>query len=280
MAGTTSNFGVRYPEAADAVNVETDIAEPYEEFDQLIAGRAAADHTHADMATDAEVAAAVAALVDSSPAALNTLNELAAAIGDDANFAATMTTALAGKASTADLATHAADTSSVHGVTDMTALLDASDHALIDHAGIPGVGTEGINAAIAEHSADTTAVHGIDDTSLLATTTAVTAAIAAAALVTANRQTDSYTLVASDANKVVEMNKATANALTLPPDVFTAGQFGEGVQWGAGQTTITPGAGVTIRSSGGKLKTTAQYSSFTWRCVASNEFIVAGELST
>lgn len=40
----------------------------------------------------------LAALVDSAPGALDTLNELAAALGDDANFAATVTTALAGKA--------------------------------------------------------------------------------------------------------------------------------------------------------------------------------------
>jgi hypothetical protein len=39
-------------------------------------------------------AAGIAALVDSSPGTLDTLNELAAAIGDDANFATTMTTAL------------------------------------------------------------------------------------------------------------------------------------------------------------------------------------------
>lgn len=40
------------------------------------------------------IAAAVTALVDSSPATLDTLNELAAALGDDPNFAATITTAL------------------------------------------------------------------------------------------------------------------------------------------------------------------------------------------
>lgn len=39
-------------------------------------------------------------IVDAAPAALDTLNELAAAIGDDANFAGTVTTALAGKAPT------------------------------------------------------------------------------------------------------------------------------------------------------------------------------------
>jgi hypothetical protein len=39
----------------------------------------------------------IATLIASAPGALNTLDELAAAMGDDANFAATMTTALAGK---------------------------------------------------------------------------------------------------------------------------------------------------------------------------------------
>ncbi|ELY4345869.1 phage tail protein [Cronobacter sakazakii] len=49
------------------------------------------------IATTAFVKAAIAALVASSPAALDTLSELAAALGNDANFAATMTKALAGK---------------------------------------------------------------------------------------------------------------------------------------------------------------------------------------
>lgn len=52
------------------------------------------------IATAAFVQAAIASLVDTSPAALDTLNELAAALGDDANFATTMTNALAGKAAT------------------------------------------------------------------------------------------------------------------------------------------------------------------------------------
>ncbi|SDP46069.1 Phage tail-collar fibre protein [Ralstonia sp. 25mfcol4.1] len=49
-------------------------------------------------ASTAFVAAAIAALVNASPAQLDTLNELAAALGNDANFAATMTAALALKA--------------------------------------------------------------------------------------------------------------------------------------------------------------------------------------
>ncbi|MER0152317.1 phage tail protein, partial [Enterobacter hormaechei] len=49
------------------------------------------------LANTAFVKAAIAALVASSPEALDTLNKLAAALGNDPNFATTMTNALAGK---------------------------------------------------------------------------------------------------------------------------------------------------------------------------------------
>lgn len=45
------------------------------------------------------VATAVSAVIDAAPTALNTLNELAAALNDDANFASTIATSLAGKVS-------------------------------------------------------------------------------------------------------------------------------------------------------------------------------------
>jgi hypothetical protein len=50
--------------------------------------------------TSAQVDAAIATVVDSAPAALNTLNELAASLGDDADFAGSVTTSLSGKLST------------------------------------------------------------------------------------------------------------------------------------------------------------------------------------
>jgi hypothetical protein len=53
------------------------------------------------IASTAFVQAAIAALVDAAPGALNTLNELAAALGDDPNFATTVTNGLAGKLSAA-----------------------------------------------------------------------------------------------------------------------------------------------------------------------------------
>ncbi|HBA6800648.1 TPA: phage tail protein, partial [Escherichia coli] len=55
------------------------------------------DATGLEMANAAFVRKLLAALVDSSPEALDTLNELAAALGNDPNFATTVTNALAGK---------------------------------------------------------------------------------------------------------------------------------------------------------------------------------------
>lgn len=54
------------------------------------------------VATTEFVTAAAAALINAAPGALDTLDELAAAMGDDANFATTMTNALAGKEATAN----------------------------------------------------------------------------------------------------------------------------------------------------------------------------------
>lgn len=73
------------------------------------------------LATTAFVAAAIANLLSSAPSALDTLNELAAALGNDASFAATMTAALAGKqASDSDLTAIAALTTQTFGRSVLT----------------------------------------------------------------------------------------------------------------------------------------------------------------
>lgn len=53
------------------------------------------------VATTGFVAAAIGALIDAAPGALDTLNELAAALGDDPSFATTVMNALAGKLASA-----------------------------------------------------------------------------------------------------------------------------------------------------------------------------------
>ena len=62
---------------------------------------ATAGNNSTQVATTAYVDTAVSALVDSAPGALDTLNELAAALGDDANFSTTVTNSLADKAPSA-----------------------------------------------------------------------------------------------------------------------------------------------------------------------------------
>jgi hypothetical protein len=61
-----------------------------------------------------------------------------------------------------------------------------------------------------------------------------------------NDQTASYVLVVGDAGKRVIMNVASANTVTVNDSIFTAGDTVEVLNKGAGATTITAGAGVTL----------------------------------
>lgn len=66
-----------------------------------VATKADVNHTHIGYATETYVNTQVSGLVDSAPETLNTLNELAAALGDDPNFAVTIATQIGSKADTA-----------------------------------------------------------------------------------------------------------------------------------------------------------------------------------
>jgi hypothetical protein len=61
-----------------------------------------------------------------------------------------------------------------------------------------------------------------------------------------NDQTDDYTLVVGDVGKRVVMNKRTANTVTVDDSIFAAGDTVEVLNKGAGATTLTAGAGVTL----------------------------------
>jgi hypothetical protein len=102
-----------------------------------------------------------------------------------------------------------------------------------------------------------------------------------AKLITTNRQTASYTLVLSDADKLVEMNVGSANNLTIPLNSSVAFATGTQIllaQYGAGQTTIVPTSGVTVRSNGAKLKLNVQYSGATLIKIAENEWYLFGDI--
>jgi hypothetical protein len=92
-----------------------------------------------------------------------------------------------------------------------------------------------------------------------------------------NRQTASYTLAASDVNKMVEMNVPTPNTITINSGVFTAGNQILFSQYGAGQVTIVAGSGVTFKNT--KLKTNAQGSLGTIIAISASEFYISGDLT-
>ena len=103
-----------------------------------------------------------------------------------------------------------------------------------------------------------------------------------AKLITTNRQTASYTLVIGDADKLVEINNASANNLTVPLNSSVAFSTGTQIllaQYGAGQTTIVATSGVTIRSNGAKLKLNAQYSGATLIKIDTNEWYLFGDIA-
>ncbi|EHW0050316.1 tail fiber protein, partial [Escherichia coli] len=121
---------------------------------------AAQGTNNTQIATTAYVRAAISALVGSSPEALDTLNELAAALGNDPNFATTMTNALAGKqpldatlTALAALATGANKLPYFTGKdtvaqTDLTSvgrdiLAKTSTQAVIQYLGLRELGTSG-----------------------------------------------------------------------------------------------------------------------------------------
>lgn len=74
--------------------------------------------------------------------------------------------------------------------------------------------------------------------------------------VTVNAQTDDYPLVLTDAGKLVTMDKATANTLTVPLNATVAFPVGTRIgvrQLGAGATSIAATGGVTITQRSGTL---------------------------
>lgn len=97
-----------------------------------------------------------------------------------------------------------------------------------------------------------------------------------------NTQTGTaYTLDITDKGKVVEMNNASANTLTVPPnadEAFAVKTRIDIVQYGAGQTTIAAGSGVTIRSKDSNLKISAQYGAASLYKRGTNEWVLIGDL--
>jgi hypothetical protein len=96
-----------------------------------------------------------------------------------------------------------------------------------------------------------------------------------------NAQTAAYTLALADNGKMVEMNVASGNALTVPTNANVAFPVGTTItilQTGAGQTTLTPQSGVTINATPG-LKLRTQWASATLIKRATDTWVALGDLA-
>jgi len=96
---------------------------------------------------------------------------------------------------------------------------------------------------------------------------------------TLNAQTGtSYTLVLTDAHKMVTLSNSSPITLTIPTEASVAFENGDQVnllQLGSGQVTVS-GAGVTIRSQGSKLKLNGQYAGATLMKIGTDEWVIIG----
>jgi len=98
--------------------------------------------------------------------------------------------------------------------------------------------------------------------------------------ISVNAQTGTtYTLVAADNGKTVTLSNASAITLTVPSGL------GIGfncllVQIGAGQVTVSAGAGATVNSRGSMTKLNGQYAAGSLVAYAANTFVLAGDLTT
>lgn len=98
-----------------------------------------------------------------------------------------------------------------------------------------------------------------------------------------NQKNANYTLILSDAGRVVEFNSASSLSISIPENSsvpFAAGTTIVVTRRGTGDVTISPAAGVTLRSADGRLKIAKQYAAAACMKIGSNEWLIVGNLKS
>ena len=183
--------------------------------------------TDSATAVTQQIQDAIDNLIAGAPGVLDTLNELAAAIGDDENFVTTVTSGLSSKAPIES----PTFTGTVSGITKSMVGLSNVDNTSDANKPISTATQTALDAAatsLLNHESDTTNIHGIADTSLLATKTyadnAATTAVAAvidAAPAALNTLNELAAALGDDANYATTVTNALAFKAPLESPTFT-----------------------------------------------------------
>jgi hypothetical protein len=139
-------------------------------------------------ASATELNAAIANLIDAAPGTLDTLNELAAALGDDPAFFTNIAASISGSIDQHN------GTTNVHGIAN-TALLATTTNVSTAQTAAEGFAT----TAVTNHKNATTNIHGIDDTAALAKTSEVATAIGNAVTAHSSDTSDVHGIVDTSA---------------------------------------------------------------------------------
>ena len=195
----------------------------------------------------ADATSQVNAVIASAPAALNTLDELAAALGDDASFAATITSSLTAKAPIAS----PTFTGTVSGITKSMVGLENVDN------------TSDANKPIS--SLTQTALNTKSDNLISSTVTSSTA----------------YSITSPDLYKRIEFNSTSPITVTIPADTtlnLPVGSSIELLQANSGKITVQgESVSVLIYGPDNQFKSRVQWSSVFIEKRAANSWLVTGD---
>ncbi|TDO21892.1 hypothetical protein [Pedobacter duraquae] len=234
-----------------------------------------------DVDTSAQVDAKINALINSAPGVLDTLAEIAAALGNDPNFATTITNQLALKANAANVFTKTEATATFKAITWFPTFAQVLNTPTTrDGYALSDVYTRTeTNAAIqaiigAAPGALDTLVELANalgnDPNFAATITTALAAKAPQATTYTKTEVDTlqrmgfvdyvanFTLQLSDGNKMLRVSHATGATASIPTNAALALPIGFVViikQAGLGSITVAPSAGVTLLSPNSLVKT-------------------------
>jgi len=220
-------------------------------------------------ATETYVGTAISNLVDTAPETLNTLNELAAALGDDPNYATTISTALGNKLDSSTASSTYATQAALSGKLDSSAFTYSS-------ITIPVYSAIGDLPSASDNHGRWAPVHG-EGAMYYAHGGSWYKALSQTDLyVSANAQSNSYTLDTTDLGKMIEMSNGGTVTIS-DSSSFPVGFSVDILQTGSSQVTIA-GSGFTPNATPG-LKLRTQWSSATLIKRGLNSWVVLGDLS-